>query len=263
MRVTSCWSESSKGTFGVSRCGIEPYDCAMAGTVLITGASRGIGLALSIAFARADWHVFAGARKAKAPLLWNTSQKFPNIIPVVLDVLDDISVREAVRSVSEAPGSLDILVNNAAIFPGEGNERLVELDLGWFAEAVETNVTGVARVTRECLPLLHKGSQPRVVNISSGAGSIGDKEDYDYYPYSVSKAGLNMLTRAMAAEFRPEGIIVTALSPGWVQTEMGGPNAPLSPDESAHSLQSTICRLTLADSGHFLGRDGLPDDYIW
>ena len=235
----------------------------MAGTVLITGASRGIGLALSITFARAGWHVFAGTRKAKAPLLWNISQEFPNITPLVLDVLDDISVREAVRSIDEEIGSLDALVNNAAIFPGEGNERLVELDLAWFAEAVETNVTGVARVTRECIPLLRKGSQPRVVNISSGAGSIGDKEDYEYYPYSVSKAALNMLTRAMAAEFRPEGITVTALSPGWVQTEMGGPNAPLSPEQSASSLHSTICRLTVADSGHFLGRDGQAGDYIW
>ncbi|HEY8903352.1 MAG TPA: SDR family oxidoreductase, partial [Chthoniobacterales bacterium] len=245
-----------KAAFGVSRRVIQSYACAMAGTILITGASRGIGLALSIAFARAGWHVFSGARKEKAPLLWNTSKELPNITPLVLDVLDDISVREAVGLIGNEIGSLDILVNNAAVFPGEGNERLADLDLAWFGEAVETNVTGVARVTRECLPLLRKGSQPRVVNISSGAGSIGDKEDYDYYPYSVSKAGLNMLTRAMAAEFRPEGIVVTALSPGWVQTEMGGPNAPLSPEQSAHSLHATICRLTLADSGRFLGRDG-------
>jgi len=156
-----------------------------------------------------------------------------------------------------------VLVNNAAIFPGEGAERLEDLDLAWFGEAVETNVTGPARVTRALLPLLRKGIHPRVVNISSGAGSISDKEDYDYYPYSVSKAALNMLTRAMAAEFRSEGIVVTALSPGWVQTEMGGANAPLTPDQSARSLCATIQKLTLADTGKFLGRDGLPGDYAW
>jgi NAD(P)-dependent dehydrogenase (short-subunit alcohol dehydrogenase family) len=235
----------------------------MAGTILITGASRGIGLALSIAFAKADWTVFAGARRPRTPLLWNAAQEFPNLHPLTLDVLDDATVSDAPGFVAQHADSLDVLVNNAAIFPGEGTERLEDLDLAWFDEAVETNVTGVARVTRAMLPLLRKGIHPRVVNISSGAGSISDKEDYDYYPYSVSKAGLNMLTRAMAAEFRPEGIAVTALSPGWVKTEMGGANAPLTPDQSARSLCATIQKLTLADTGKFLGRDGLPGDYAW
>ena len=72
-----------------------------------------------------------------------------------------------------------------------------------------------------------------------------------------------MLTRAMAAEFHADRIVVTALSPGWVKTEMGGPNAPLTPDESAESLYATICGLTLADSSCFLGRDGKSADYAW
>jgi NAD(P)-dependent dehydrogenase (short-subunit alcohol dehydrogenase family) len=232
-------------------------------SIFITGASRGIGLALSIAFAKAQWTVFAGARRPRTPLLWNAGQEFPNLHPLTLDVTDDATVSEAALAIARQTDSLDVLVNNAAIFPGEGNERLEDLDLEWFDEAVETNVTGVARVTRAMLPLLRKGILPRVVNISSGAGSIADKEDCDYYPYSVSKAGLNMLTRAMAAEFRPEGIAVTALSPGWVKTEMGGDNAPLTPDQSARSLCATIQRLTLDDAGKFLGRDGEPGDYVW
>jgi NAD(P)-dependent dehydrogenase (short-subunit alcohol dehydrogenase family) len=235
----------------------------MADRVLITGCSRGIGLALAIKFAREGWEVFAGARKANAPLLWNAARELRNLHPLQLDVLDDASVAGCAGIVSRDAGSLDVLVNNAAIFPGEGNERLHELDLAWFAEAVETNVAGVARVTRDFLPLLRKSSQPRVVNISSGAGSISGKDDSSYYPYSVSKAGLNMLTRAMAAEFHADGIVVTALSPGWVKTEMGGPNAPLTPDESAESLYATICGLTLADSSCFLGRDGKSDGYAW
>lgn len=235
----------------------------MAGTILITGASRGIGHALSIAFAKAGWTVFAGSRKPRAPLLWNAAREFPNLRPLVLDVLDDSSVGEAAAAIAREKDSLDVLVNNAAVFPGEGGERLEDLDLAWFGEAVETNVTGVARVTRAVLPLLRRGSRPRVVNISSGAGSISDKEDFSYYPYSVSKAALNMLTRAMAAEFRPGGITVTALSPGWVQTEMGGPNAPLTAEQSARSLYSTIDRLTPEESGRFLNRDGKGGDYAW
>ena len=232
-------------------------------TLLVTGASRGIGLALAVTFAKAEWTVFAGARNPRTPLLWNAGQEFPNLHPVELDVTDDHSVQRAFMAVSGEADSLDVLVNNAAIFPGEGTERLHELDLNWFAEAVEVNVTGVARVTRVFLPLLRRGHQPRIANISSGAGSISDKEDFDYYAYSVSKAGLNMLTRAMAAEFSPEGIAVTAISPGWVRTEMGGPNAPLSPGQSARSLFTTISRLSLADTGRFYGRDGKSGDYAW
>lgn len=235
----------------------------MAGTILITGASRGIGLALSIAFAKGDWTVFAGARNPRTPVLWNAAQEFPKLHALPLDVLDDATVSEAAEFVDRTASSLDVLVNNAAIFPGEGDERLEDLDLEWFNEAVATNVTGAARVSRALLPQLRRGIQPRIINISSGAGSIADKEDHHYYPYSVSKAGLNMLTRAMAAEFRPEGIAVVAVSPGWVKTEMGGANAPLTTEQSARSLYATIGRLTLMDSGRFYGRDGSSSDYAW
>ncbi len=235
----------------------------MSQRVLISGASRGIGLAMAIYFARHEWQVFAGARRPRTPALWNAGQEFPNLHPVQLDVLDDASVAAAVAEVSGLAASLDVVVNNAAVFPGEGDECLDQLDLAWFGEAFETNVTGVARVTRAFLPLLRRSERSRIVNITSGAGSIADKHDYDYYAYSVSKAALNMLTRSMAAEFRPEGLIVTAISPGWVRTEMGGPNATITPDESAQSLYTTISDLDLSQSGEFLGRDGKDDDYRW
>jgi NAD(P)-dependent dehydrogenase (short-subunit alcohol dehydrogenase family) len=235
----------------------------MSGSILVTGASRGIGLTLAVTFAKSGWTVFAGARRPRSPQLWNAGQEFPALHPLPLDVLDDASVAQCVQSVSHETDHLDILVNNAAIFPGEGNESLQDLDLAWFAEAVETNVTGVARVSRAFLPLLRKSTAPRIANISSGAGSISDKEDHHYYPYSVSKAGLNMLTRAMAAELRGDGIVVTAISPGWVRTEMGGENAPLSPEQSARSLYTTISGLTMKETSCFLGRDGKSDEYGW
>ena len=235
----------------------------MPNSIFITGASRGIGLALSLVFAEKGWTVFAGARQPRTPLLWSAGQRLANLHPVALDVLDDASVGEAALQVGALAPVLDVLVNNAAIFPGEGQERLHELDLAWFAEAVDTNVAGVARVSRVFLPLLQKSAHPRIANISSGAASISDKEDYDHYAYAVSKAGLNMLTRAMAAEFRPDRIAVAAISPGWVLTEMGGPNAPLTPEESAQSLYGAITGLTLDRSGRFLDRDGSDTDYGW
>jgi NAD(P)-dependent dehydrogenase (short-subunit alcohol dehydrogenase family) len=235
----------------------------MANRVLITGCSRGIGLSLGITFAKAGWEVVATARRSTRPGLWNAAQEFPNLHVVEMDVLDSASVARAVGEAAKEIGALDVLVNNAAIFPGEGNERLDQLDLDWFDEAFTSNVTAVARVTRAFLPMLRHGRDPKVINISSGAGSISQKEDFDYYPYSVSKAALNMLSRAMAAEFRPQGIIVVPISPGWVRTAMGGENAPLSPDDSAKALYQTISRLKMEHSGRFLGRDGSDHEYNW
>jgi NAD(P)-dependent dehydrogenase (short-subunit alcohol dehydrogenase family) len=227
---------------------------------LITGCGRGIGLALAEEFARAGWQVFASARAPRRPELAALSEKWTNLTTLSLDVRDEATIAEAAR-VLGGEKSLDVLVNNAAIFPGEGDEPFERVDPKWFNEAFDCNVTGVARVTRAFLPHLKKSANARVANISSGAGSISEKEDFGYYPYSVSKAALNMLTRALSAEFRSKGIAIAAISPGWVKTEMGGPNAPLTPRESARSLVRTITGLTMEQSGKFLGRNGEP--YAW
>jgi NAD(P)-dependent dehydrogenase (short-subunit alcohol dehydrogenase family) len=158
---------------------------------------------------------------------------------------------------------LDALVNNAGVFPEEGNERLEDLPLALFEEAFSVNVVGVARVTRAFLPLLGAAVHPRVVNISSLAGSIARKEDARHYCYSASKAALNMLTRTMAAELHPRGITVVAVTPGWVRTELGGPQAPLSAEESARSLGRTIERISPQDAGHFFDRDGSRGTVAW
>jgi NAD(P)-dependent dehydrogenase (short-subunit alcohol dehydrogenase family) len=227
--------------------------------VLITGCGRGIGLALAEEFARADWEVFATARAPQRPELAALARKWANLTTLVLDVCDNATIARSVQFLEGK--SLEVLVNNAAVFPGEGDEPFERVDPEWFNEAFDCNVTGVARVTRTFLPHLKNSANARVVNISSGAGSISEKKDFAYYPYSVSKAALNMLTRALAAEFRSKGIVVAAISPGWVKTEMGGPNAPLTPQESARSLVQTIIGLTMEQTGKFLGRNGKP--YAW
>jgi NAD(P)-dependent dehydrogenase (short-subunit alcohol dehydrogenase family) len=218
-------------------------------SVVVTGASRGIGRDLCKRFAAEGWSVVAAMREPLRPI--------PDCRSLVLDVTDPESVQAAAAAFGDGP--LDVLVNNAAIFPGEGKEGFADLPPEWFDEAFSCNVTGVVRVTQAFLPCLRKSSSPRIVNISSGAGSITEKEDAAYYPYGVSKAALNMLTRTLANELT--AMIVVALSPGWVRTEMGGPHAPLSTDESAASLVRTIGLLKTSQSGCFLGRDGEP--YAW
>jgi NAD(P)-dependent dehydrogenase (short-subunit alcohol dehydrogenase family) len=233
---------------------------------MVTGASRGIGLALARELASRGWHVLAGARHPSeaCSLQAAAREAKPGTIDILaLDVRSDESVRGAAEEAAGKVRALDALVNNAGVFPEEGNEQLEDLPLALFEEAFSVNVVGVARVTRAFLPLLGAAVHPRVVNISSLAGSIARKEDARHYCYSVSKAALNMLTRTMAAELRPRGITVVAVTPGWVRTELGGPQAPLSAEESARSLGRTIERISPQDAGHFFDRDGSRATVAW
>jgi NAD(P)-dependent dehydrogenase (short-subunit alcohol dehydrogenase family) len=231
----------------------------MSENVLITGCSGGIGLALAEEFARAGWKVLATARNVNQPELSELACKWEDLSILTLDVGRGSTISDVAQRLGDK--SLDVLINNAAVFPGEGDEPFEAIDPEWFNQAFDTNVVGVARVTKAFLPHLRRSAHARVANISSGAGSISEKEDFNYYPYSVSKAALNMLTRALAAEFRKEEIVVSAISPGWVKTRMGGASAPLTPRQSAESLFKTITSLTMAQSGKFFGRDGEP--YAW
>lgn len=235
-------------------------------TTLITGAGRGIGLGLAREMAGRGWHVLAGARNPGAchDLQAAARSAFPGSIEIVpLDVRSDESVRAAADEASGKVRALDVLVNNAGVFPEEGSEPLEHLPLDCFEEAFAVNVVGVARVTRLFLPLLTRAAHPRVINMSSLAGSIAAKEDSRNYCYSASKAALNMLTRAMAAELRPRGVTVVAVTPGWVKTEMGGAQAPLTVGESAASLAATIDRISHRDAGQFLDRDGRRGVAVW
>ena len=212
------------------------------------------------------WRVLAGARHPAAAHALQTGAReaAPGSIDILtLDVRSDESVHGAAEETAAKVRSLDVLVNNAGVFPEEGSEPLETLPLECFEEAFSVNVVGVARVTRSFLPLLTRAPHPRVINISSLAGSVAQKEDARHYCYSASKAALNMLTRAMAAELRPRGITVVAVTPGWVKTEMGGPQAQLSVEESVRSLAGTIERVSPQDAGHFLDRHGAKGAAAW
>ncbi len=232
-------------------------------TIVITGANRGIGLGLVRTCLEAGASVIATARQPdSARELQDLKTGADGKLHVLaLDVCDEKSVESFRNELKAISPCIDVLVNNAAVFPEEGDEAFEALNLDHFEEAFRTNVVGVARVTRACLPLLENAARPRVVNISSGAGSISAKTDSSYYCYSTSKAALNMLTRALAAEFLHMTIV--AVSPGWVKTDMGGEHAPLSVDESATALTRMLSNLVLEKSGQFLARDGTTSDYDW
>jgi NAD(P)-dependent dehydrogenase (short-subunit alcohol dehydrogenase family) len=171
-----------------------------------------------------------------------------------LDVADDRSVRRAAAAVERSIGRLDVLVNNAGILYDTW-QRAAGADLAVVREALETNTLGTWRVTLAFLPLLRRSRHGRIVNVSSGAGQLGSL-DGETPAYALSKAALNALTLMLAAELRPARILVNAVCPGWVATDMGGSGGRPVADGAA----GVVWAATLPDGGPTGGnfRDGRP-----
>ncbi|HEV7214620.1 MAG TPA: SDR family oxidoreductase [Chloroflexota bacterium] len=230
--------------------------------IFITGAGRGIGLELARQYVQRGDRVLAGCRSLeRAPALRDLLTGHNGGLSVIpLEVKDTNSIVDAVRQAGKDIDGLDVLINNAAINPGDaqsmGPDGQPVLDASQANEILHVNAVAPVVVAQSFLALLRRGANPRVVNISSGAGSLTRKTDGGDYIYAASKAALNMFTRVLAGNMRGEGVTAVMINPGWVKTDMGGPNARLEPAESARGLLSVIDGLTLADSGRFLSYDG-------
>ena len=210
------------------------------GTVLITGASRGLGRALADLYAAAGFRVIACLRQGAGE---------------TLDVSDAGSI--AALGARLEGQSIDIVINNAAIRGDTGG--LASLEAEDFLEAMRINALAPLLLARALRPNLVAGRRKVLVNISSRAGSLAegtiDDEDGDY-AYRCSKAALNMATVKLAQDFRRDGIAVISLHPGWVRTDMGGEEAAIDVAESAAGLKALIDATTLAESGSFRAYDG-------
>jgi NAD(P)-dependent dehydrogenase (short-subunit alcohol dehydrogenase family) len=217
---------------------------------LVTGANRGIGLEVCRQLARLGFTVLLGARDAGRGARASRQLGAANIRPVVIDVADDESVRAAAADIER----LDVLVNNAAILYDTW-QGAADADLDQVHQALETNVIGAWRVTQAVLPRLRESPAGRIVNVSSGAGAIHDMGG-GTPAYRVSKAALNALTRVFAAELRGDGILVNAVCPGWVATDMGGAGGRPVADGAA----GIVWAATLPEDGPTSGffRDGRP-----
>lgn len=174
------------------------------------------------------------------------------VVVYPLDVTDGSSVSDLSRA--SADEAVDVLVNNAGI--GTDSKSFEELEFGELSTFFEVNSIGALRVTKALLPNLRRGERKLVVNISSMMGSIGDNTSGEYYGYRASKAALNMLTRSLAIDLAPQGFTCVVLHPGWVQTDMGGPDAPLKAVDSVAGMLRVIDGLSTEDNGGFLDYNG-------
>lgn len=226
----------------------------VAPVALVTGANRGIGYEVARQLAEQGRTVLLSARSKDATRDAAARLAGRDVHPLVLDVTDGDSVARAVEEVRDRHGRLDVLVNNAAIHYDTW-QRAVDADLAVVREAAETNLYGPWRLVQAALPLLRESAHGRIVNVSSEAASLTNMGG-GTPAYTASKAALNALTRMLAAELRTDGILVNAVCPGWVATDMGGPGGRPVRDGAA----GIVWAATLPDSGPTGGffRDGRP-----
>jgi NAD(P)-dependent dehydrogenase (short-subunit alcohol dehydrogenase family) len=205
---------------------------------LITGTDKGLGLALVSRFLRGGFQVHAGIHLSTDNLQALLQKHGARLHLVRLNVTKMASIRQAVAQVAGLTPGLDILINNAGVHLQKPVLPLDTLDLtdGHLEETVNVNAFGPLRVTQQFLPLLEKGTRKLILNISSEAGSIGDCKRGSEYAYCMSKAALNMQSRILQNGLGPRGYRVLVLHPGWMRTDMGGPQADIQPDEAAEGI---------------------------
>jgi NAD(P)-dependent dehydrogenase (short-subunit alcohol dehydrogenase family) len=215
---------------------------------LVTGANRGLGLEVARQLAARGFEVLAGARDPAAV------PEMENVRAVRLDVTDQGTIA-ALRRETE---TLDVLVNNAAIHYDTW-ESVLTADLDVVREALETNTLGAWRVAMAFAPLLKESGHGRLVNVSSGAGQLTTGMSAGAPAYSLSKAALNALTLMLADALRRDRVLVNAVCPGWVATDMGGPGGRPVREGAA----GIVWAATLPDDGPTGGffRDGRPIDW--
>ncbi len=213
-------------------------------TVIITGAGKGIGKSLTEKFLEEGYFVIGTYRAGKSGI------RSGNLLEFKLDLASGKVTDSCVRKISALGRKIDILINNAGIMPDE-NETAVRIDR--LRATLEVNLIGTINFTEKIIPLIRKGGH--IVNISSTAGSLKFAADarshypYHYPAYKISKTALNMYTRTLANRLKKRGLTVSSVHPGWVRTDMGGRNAPMSTKEAAEGIYKTA--ISRPETGQF------------
>ena len=217
-------------------------------TAVVTGANRGLGLEFAKQLLAGGARVIGTARKPSEA----TELAALGATVATLDVADDDSVAAFAKTLEGK--SIDLLINNAGGSGRAATEGGIDYDE--IARVLNVNLIGPMRTTAALLPALERGRGKRIVNISSRLGSVELNDSGSFLGYRESKAGLNMYSRSLAQELKPKGIVCIAMSPGWVRTDMGGPQATLSPEESIRGMLAVIAKLDADSSGQYFQWDG-------
>lgn len=220
--------------------------------IFITGANRGIGLSLTKHYLETGDTVIATYRhKSNAQDLLSLIDHYPNLTCVLLDVTDYSAVNELASTIE----NIDVLINNAGYYGpkgyGLGNTNVEE-----WRKVFEINTIAPLKLVEAMLPLFTESKIKKVACLSSKVGSMTENTSGGGYIYRSSKAALNSVVKSLSNDLTEKGFTVLALHPGWVQTEMGGPNALIDTQTSAAGLSQVISSATQKESGKFINYDG-------
>jgi len=211
-------------------------------SVLITGANRGIGLEFARQYAAAGWRVFAACRD---PARAKDLKELKGDVRVsTLDIGDFMAINVLARELEGE--AIDVLVNNAGVY-GPGPQTLESLDYDGWAETFRIDCMAQIRMSRAFLDHVAKSERKVIVALTSKMGSIDDNSGGGAYIYRSCKAALNAAFKSLAIDVAPRGIVAAVIHPGWVMTDMGGPNALISAAESVTAMRALIGRFTPRD----------------
>lgn len=213
-------------------------------TILITGANRGIGLELARQYAADGWSVIATARQPSEA----DELAALDVETIMLDVADPTSVDAFIEKIGDR--AIDVFLNNAGVYGSR------ELDREAWLETFAVNSIAPTLLAERLRPNVRKSDLKKMVVVTSKMGSIADNESGGSIVYRSSKAAVNAAWKSLAIDYRDDGIAVLMLHPGWVQTDMGGPNALIDTRESVAGMRKVIDRLSPETSGEFRAYDG-------
>ena len=222
--------------------------------VLITGANRGLGLGFVKSFLAKNINVICTTRNiAGSKDLLECKKKYPNNLEILeLDLLEENSENTLSDLLSDKP--VDIFINNAGV--GNSNQRFGVVSSKPWLELLKVNLIAPLTFTQAIIENIKKGSDKKIYFLSSQLGSIGDNTSGGMYIYRSSKTALNQVVKSLSVDLKPIGITVISLHPGWVKTDMGGPNAPVSIYESVKGMMKVIDTTDIGNTGTFLNYDG-------
>lgn len=222
-------------------------------TVLITGANRGLGLEFAKQYAADGWQVIACCREPKSAKKLNTlATMHPNnIIVYALDVANFIQI-DAVAAQLKGK-KIDVLLNNAGIYPESGSDGM---NYDNWAQAFKVNTMAPYKMVEAFVKNIAASELKKIVVLSSKMGSMSDNTSGGSYLYRTSKAAANMVMKSLSLDLKSQGIACGILHPGWVQTDMGGPNGLINTQQSVSGLRQVIAELSLNNCGRFIAYDG-------
>jgi NAD(P)-dependent dehydrogenase (short-subunit alcohol dehydrogenase family) len=226
----------------------------MNNTILITGANRGIGLELTRQYAEAGWRVYACCRHpGKGIELNDLTKEYDQISIHKLDVTDHAHIQGLAKELKDQP--IDILFNNAGVY-GPSDARFGNTDVEQWLDCLRINSIAPMKIMEAFVNNVAQSQTQLIATMSSKMGSMADNGSGGSYIYRSSKAAVNAVMKSAAIDLAPQGIKVAILHPGWVLTDMGGPNAEITVQESARNLRGILEGVTMENSGSFFDIDG-------